>query len=124
MNIHNSYLYQNSLVRNYKILTQWRHGRNKSHSSKKSTSKRKSKDKRLESLQNNFNDRLDSMMELIRESLGSLTGSNTTNQYETDAREAHSSHDMYRNLGCSATRRPENKITFQEKIQMECVLFL
>ena len=114
MNIQNIYLYQNSQLRNYKILTQWQHGRKKSRSSKESTSKRESKDKRFESLENKFYDRLYSMMELIRESLGSLTGSNTTNQYETDAREAHSSHDMYRDAGCSATLRPEDKITFQE----------
>ena len=63
MNIQNIYLYQNSRVQHYKILTQWRHGRKKSRSSKKSNSKRESKDKRFESLENKFYDRLDYMME-------------------------------------------------------------
>ena len=54
------------------------------------------------------------MMELIRESLGLLTGRLTTNQNETDDREAHSSQDMYRDAGCSATRRPKDKITFRD----------
>lgn len=73
--------------------------------SKKSSAKKEATDKRFEALENKFNDKLDTMMNFIRESIQTLS-----NNVFTNADESNEAHDdsvpMCRDTGGVATRRP------------------
>lgn len=70
-----------------------------------------------------FNGKLESIMEFIRESLGSITRNHRTSQNEPDTRESQTLRHVILSgytIG-SATQKPEDA-RYLKKIQMECVL--